>query len=251
MGRIRDFSYLPAAVKVCYLARQFQATQIPVPNDESVWDVEYTSIDGKIQHLAPKLSNGTVVGIVSAVASDFVAELTDILNRVYEEVSRNVVPQTPAQFKTNYEMEMSKGLLATLGAFSIPVPVDQVQLKRNELVTRLPALALWLLIIGNALFAFLAIAITIYALKSGSNEVQQCQLRLSSAGLASQLFSPDTARQPARNEFDLFHERDPEEDTSAPTPIVEIHSSLPGGAMFVVVNRTPLEQRLPLATTVD
>jgi len=180
-----------------------------------------------------------------------VADITGVLNQAYDEVNRDIGSHTPDQFRKRYEIEMSKALLTTLGAFSIPVPVDQVQLRRNELVTRLPALALWMLFIGNALFAFLAVVITIYAFRSGSAEVHQCQIRLSFAGLASQLFSPDTAQQTAKNDFDLFHKRHSEDDTSTPDSAIEVHSSLSGGAMFVLVNRTTFEERQARTEIVD
>ncbi|KAJ4404401.1 hypothetical protein N0V91_005922 [Didymella pomorum] len=130
---------------------------------------------------------------------------------------------------------MSKAMLITLVAFSIPAPVDQVHIRANEVVTRLPAVALWLLLSGNALSALLALVITVCALKSASADVLQVQLRLSSAGLAAQLFSPESAEQSAREDFDLFHQRGVAQEELEDTAQVRIRRSPFGGAKFVTL----------------
>ncbi|KAJ4382582.1 hypothetical protein N0V86_001804 [Didymella sp. IMI 355093] len=136
--------------------------------DSKVWDVGYTIIDGKVQHLTPTLSNGSVAGMVSMVASEFVGEMTGPLGIMFDEVNRDVKSLTLTQYTKRYEIEMSKAMLTTLVAFSVPAPVDRILLRVNEVITRLPAVALWLLLSGNALFALLAVAITVFALKSAS-----------------------------------------------------------------------------------
>lgn len=201
----------------------------------SVWDVEYTMIDGKVESLIPTLSNGTVTGIVSTMGTSFGGVFVGLLTKVFGEVNRDRNNHTPAQFTKNYELEISKALISNLIAHSIAVPVDLVQLRRNEVNTRLPASALWLLVTANVLFVLLAIVIAVCAVKSASFEVQQAQLRLSSAGLAAQLFSPETAQRAATNDFDLFHKVGVDEvDLEEMESTVEIRGSVLAGAEFCV-----------------
>jgi hypothetical protein len=173
--------------------------------------------------------------MVSMVASEFTTVFDRPLNDVGDEANRDVNGLSLAQYTKRYEIEMSKAMLITLVAFSIPAPVDQVHLRVNEVVTRLPTVALWLLLSGNALSALLALVITVCALKSASADVLQVQLRLSSAGLAAQLFSPESAEQSAREDFDLFHQRGVAQEELEDTARVRIRRSPFGGAKFVTL----------------
>jgi hypothetical protein len=103
-------------------------------------------------------------------------------------------------------------------------------------VTRLAALALWAVVAGNALFALLAIALRVCALNLASAEVHQVQLRLSPAGLAVQLFETRAAEQAARDNFDLLHRRDVDDEEHGAMSIVEIGNTPLGGAEFVALS---------------
>lgn len=131
---------------------------------------------------------------------------------------------------------MSNALLVPLIVHSVPAPVSQVQLRENKVVTRRPALALWLLTSGNALFALLAFFIAIYAFRSASTDADQVQLRLGSAGLAAQMFGTETAEQAARDDFDLFHKRDLDDEEDESTSVVEVRNTFQGRAKFVTLS---------------
>lgn len=148
-----------------------QVTKVLTTNFDAVWDVEYTFLDGKVRDLTSKLSNDSITGMVSMIASEYAVELHNPLNKVWEDVNRDVKSITLEQLTKRYEIEMSKAMLISLVVNSVDVPADLVQMKRHEIVTRLPALALWLLVTGNSLFALLAITIAICAIKSASTEV--------------------------------------------------------------------------------
>lgn len=200
-----------------------------------VWDVTYTMINNKVEGLVPTLSNGSVAGIVSIPAGGLSSLASTNINRVHQQVNRDQSRLTPSIIKERYEVEMSKALSMSLAVHSIPVPVDAVQLRRSEVITKLPALALWLLVTANLLFMLLAIVMAIFAVKSASNEVHQVQLRLSSAGLASQLFSSGTAKCAAKDEFDLFHTSHAGDEYQLRQTIskVEVRNTDRGGAEFV------------------
>lgn len=92
------------------------------------------------------------------------------------------------------------------------------------------------MVAGNALFALLAIALQVCALKLASAEVHQVQLRLSPAGLAVQLFETRAAEQAARDNFDLLHRRDVDDEEHGAMSIVEIGNTPLGGAEFVALS---------------
>jgi hypothetical protein len=193
-------------------------------------------INNEVTSLIPILSNGSVAGIVSMPSGTFAAATSNSANRVFQEVNREQSQLTPSTLQNRYEIEMSKAMIQSLVVHSVPAPANAVQLRRNEVITRLPALALWLLVAGNILFVLLAIAMAVCAIKFSSQEVHQAQLRLSSAGLAAQLFGPDTAQRAARDDFELFHgaevgDADAPEKTNSS---VDIRSTALGGAEFVV-----------------
>ena len=107
-----------------------------------VWGVEYSLVNGSVSQFAQTSSNGSVAGIVSSVATEFITDFNVALEKVYKTIGDNVPSLTTEQFTKRYEIEMSKAMLIALAANTIPVPVQEVQLRRSAVVTRLPALAL-------------------------------------------------------------------------------------------------------------
>jgi hypothetical protein len=59
---------------------------------------------------------------------------------------------------------MSKAFLNNLVAHNTAVPVKLAQLRGRILITRLPALALWLLAVGNSVFVLLIIVLAGFAI---------------------------------------------------------------------------------------
>ncbi|KAJ4382433.1 hypothetical protein N0V86_002768 [Didymella sp. IMI 355093] len=200
-----------------------------------VWDVEYSMSDGRVQALVAKASDSTVTGAVSMMASSYSNSFRMKMNEVYNGVNTNRTHVTPEEMTKRYELEMSKALMSGLIVNTVPVPVERAQLRGNEVVTRLPAVALWLLVSVNVLFMLLAIGLAVWGTRSSSAEVHQVQLRLSSAGLAAQLFSYQTSTLAASDDFELFHtDENIIEGEDQKMPLVTICSSAMGGAEFVV-----------------
>jgi hypothetical protein len=191
--------------------------------------------EGRVDALVVKAGNSTVTGAVSMMASSYSNSFRMKMNEVYNGVNTNRTQVTPEEITTRYELEMSKALVSGLIVNSISVPVETAQLRRNEVVTRLPAVALWLLVSANVLFMLLAIGLAVWGTRSSSTEVYQVQLRLSSAGLAAQLFSHQTSTLPTSDDFDLFHANENIiEGEDEKMPLVTICTSAIGGAEFVV-----------------
>ncbi|KAF3044951.1 hypothetical protein E8E11_002046 [Didymella keratinophila] len=217
--------------------RWWKQTKFIYSCSTDVWDVKYTMIDGKVENFIPTRSNGTVTGIVSMASGQLASGSIHKQNSASLEVNRPREDLTPNSFTKAYELETSKVMISNLVVYSVPKPVDFVQLRANTVITRLPAIALWLLVTSNILFVLLAITLAILAAQSASSEVHQVHLRLSSSGLAAQLLSLETARCEAKDDFGLFHKNEDdivEDDTEEQDPTVEIRSNALGGAEFVV-----------------
>ena len=71
---------------------------------------------------------------------------------------------------------------------TVPAPAELAQRRVTKIITELPALAFWLLVAANHLFALLGLALAILAAQATSPEVQELHTRLTTAGLAAQLF---------------------------------------------------------------
>lgn len=144
-------------------------------------------------------------------------------NFVVFEVNRNVT--TPDTFIEAYATSMSKRMSVPLVVHTVLAPATLVQRRVTSVVTKLPKLVLWLLVVVNLLFALLGSVLGILALRATSPEVHQVQIRLSTAGLAAQLFDPEYAQRVALNYEKLFKEND--RDTS------------PARGLVVGIQRTP------------
>jgi hypothetical protein len=131
----------------------------------------------------------------------------------------------------SYELAISKRLTTPLVVHTIPAPAIITQRRKNTVITRLPRSALWLLVVANMLFAIFGCVLAILAIKATDPEVHQVHLRLSTAGLAAQLFDAPHAQQPANKDVELFRENS-REVTFRPSKKVCLEPTVHGGAKF-------------------
>ncbi|KAF2821695.1 hypothetical protein CC86DRAFT_470389 [Ophiobolus disseminans] len=169
-----------------------------------VWDASFAFAGDKVLSLSTTKSNGSVTGIVSMPSVSSGGYFTDLTNQVLRETNKNLT--TPEAFVKQYELAMSKAYLVWLVTHTVPAPADLVQRRETKVITRLPATALWLLVAANLLFALFAVVLSSMAIRETSPEVHQVHTRLSTAGLAAQLFDWKHSRKPAQGDFELFQE---------------------------------------------
>lgn len=168
--------------------------------------------------------------MVSMMSLDSVNKMSTGKNKVLTQVNSNIT--TPEAFIKEYEYTISKQLGIPLVIHTEPAPATNTQRRKASVITRLPKVALWLLVVANLLFALLGCILTSLALKATSPEVHQVHVRLSTAGLAAQLFDPQHARREAKNDAELFREKSRDEKMGYDKR-VGVRRTVHGGAEFV------------------
>jgi hypothetical protein len=148
----------------------------------------------------------------------------------------NNLTTTEAWIKS-YELAISKQMSTPLVLHTIPAPATLVQRRKTAVITRLPKAALWLLIVANLLFAILGCVLAVLAIKATSPEVHQVHVRLSTAGLAAQLFDASQAQHRANNDKELFRET-VKEEMSLPGKRVCLKHTVHGGVKYVTHDAT-------------
>jgi hypothetical protein len=173
-----------------------------------VWDVDASFTSKRVLSLTAIPSNGSVTGIASMPSARTVGRIVPYLAEAQIYASKNL--STTQRFVTNYELAMSKAYASWLSMHTVSAPAHLVQKRITKVITKLPAAALWLLITINLLYVLYTIALTILALRASSPEVYQIYMRLTTAGVAAQLFDWKHSCGPAKCEFELFREHDGE-----------------------------------------
>jgi hypothetical protein len=168
--------------------------------------------------------------MVSMMSLDTVNKMATGKNKVITQVNSNIT--TPEVFIKEYEYTISKQMGIPLIVHTEAVPAILTQRRKASVITRLPKVALWLLVVANLLFALLGCVLASLAFKATSPEVHQVHVRLSTAGLAAQLFDPQHARREGNNDGELFREKSRDEKMACDKR-VGIRRTVHGGAEFV------------------
>jgi hypothetical protein len=182
--------------------KSHSSTSLHRPLTPTVWDVDASFASKRVLSLTATPSNGSVTGIASMPSARSVRRIIPYLTQSRIDASKNL--STPQEFVTNYELAMSKVYASWLSIHTVPAPAHLVQKRITKVITKLPVAALWLLIIANLLYALFAIILTILALRASSPEVHQVYTRLTTTGVAAQLFDWKHSRGPVERDFDLF-----------------------------------------------
>ncbi|KAH6644208.1 hypothetical protein C7974DRAFT_439475 [Boeremia exigua] len=199
----------------------------------SVYDTVHTVVKGRLVSLNTTLSNGSVAGIVSQLSIEAVGTLAVGSNSALASVNHNYT--TPEAFVTTYEQSMSKSMSVPLITYTVPEQAIYAHRRVTSVITRLPKVALWLLVVANSIFTVLGLAIAVIAAKAASPRTHQAQIRLSTSGLAAQLFASPHARREAKNDAELF-QQGKRSVVGIDTKKVRMRSTSLRGAEFVTVD---------------
>jgi hypothetical protein len=148
-----------------------------------------------------------------------------------QEASRNFTG--PHEYIAIWELYISKAFTLPLVMHTVPASPNFVQKRIVSIITKLPAAALWLLVIANLVFTILGLVLATLAVRATSPEVHQVHTRLTTAGLAAQLFDGQHARKAAKTDSELFEENMPNDGKTAVRKQVSIKSTASSGAEFV------------------
>ncbi|KAJ8108294.1 hypothetical protein OPT61_g8272 [Boeremia exigua] len=214
----------------------FNASIFLLECNTTIYDVTYNIINGEVTSLSLKESEGAVAGMVSMVSLASVGKFITGRNKVSLQANYNRT--TPEAFIQKYELSMSKQMSVPLVVHTVPAPALLTQRRSLAIITRLPKLALWLLIASNILFAVFGLVLAILAIKATSPDVHQVHVRLSTAGLAAQLLDTQHARQAVKNDARLFEEFDNKKAPGFRKQVALRRTDL-GGAEFVATMKSP------------
>lgn len=196
-----------------------------------MFDTRQTVVNDQITSLDTSASNGSVTGLVSMMSLRSFGNFANGLNNVLLESNRNYT--TPEAFIDTYALAMSKHMAVPLVVHTVPAPANVVQRRVPAVITKLPKVALWLLVAANTAFAILGSIIAVLAMRVTSPNVHQIQIRLSTAGIAAQLFNPQHSRRKAKDDKALFEETSKNKLLRV-TRRVGVQSTSAGGAEFFV-----------------
>jgi hypothetical protein len=124
--------------------------------------------------------------------------------------SASLALHDPEDFINAYAYALSEMYVVPLAAQLEARPALLAQLRASRVISKLPVAALWLLVVTNAFYGLFAIALaTLAILACGVTPVvPQVQTRLSVAGLAAQLFEPESSARAVGAESSLFKEKE-------------------------------------------
>jgi hypothetical protein len=193
-----------------------------------VWDIKYRVVDGKVDVTDRVLSNSTVTGMSSMSTSPYLGLTARWWVSLAHEAKLMGI-DTPTHVG-NWSRIASQKLIAPFAGASINQPATHAQTRALRVVTKVPKVAVWILIAANMLFTLLAFVTAVVALKSTSTDVHQVHTRLSISGLAAQLFEQKQAQHKVIRPAQLFEKH--AEETPGRSQTVRIQRTENGGTMF-------------------
>lgn len=110
-------------------------------------------------------------------------------------------------------------------------PAVLAQTRTSKVITKVPVAALWLLVLANAIYALLGIALATMALVYTNPSVHQVYTRLSITGIVAQLFEREYAERAVESEESLFREN---VEKDAEVKRVGVRRTDTGGSAFAV-----------------
>jgi len=143
-------------------------------------------VNGTIQNVAVRMSNGTVAGI-PIMSID--PSIIKIEQHIYTDwLSNSLASNSMSKFMTRRANTFSSLALAHYAAQIDTRTIELAQLRENPVVAKVPIAPLWTLVAANLTYAFFAIVSTVLAIISNSRDVSQVQKRLRILGLVAQPF---------------------------------------------------------------
>ncbi|KAJ9663075.1 hypothetical protein H2198_001067 [Neophaeococcomyces mojaviensis] len=170
--------------------------------NSTIYDLEYTSVNGTITRFITNLSNSSVTNILQGSQRLTQAGDANLVQAVSVAGLGSSAQAISSQFALSYSQT---ALAVASGAFQ-PLPALESQSRENILVARVPKAPLACLLVANLSLAVLGIVLTVVAMLSASNEVGEVQARLSISALVASHFEEARTRAPVEKVEDMFEE---------------------------------------------
>ncbi|KAK0127663.1 hypothetical protein ONS96_007184 [Cadophora gregata f. sp. sojae] len=170
----------------------------------TVYDVEYTSINGTVTRFNATPANSTLTNIIQG--SQQYTKVGD--PSLIQGASTGALLSTSAQGIADYfALTYSQIALGVATAAFTPQPAIQAQRRENMLVAKVPIAPLACLLIANLSLALLGIILVVIAAIAAKGETREVQARLSVVGLVAAHFEGRRAERGVEKVEDLFEER--------------------------------------------
>lgn len=194
----------------------------------TVYDVEYTSINGSITEFNATPANSTLTNIVQGTQQHTkVGDPTLI-----QDAAIAALVSSDSQGVADYfAMSYSQVALGIASAAFTPQAAIQAQRRETMLVAKVPIAPLACLLIANLSLVLLGIVLMIIAAVAARGETREVQARLSVAGLVAAQFEGRRAERVVEKVEDLFEEK---EGVSGSGPRVGVVRNVSGGWGFGV-----------------
>ncbi|KAK5063183.1 hypothetical protein LTR84_005260 [Exophiala bonariae] len=191
--------------------------------NSTIYDLEYTSVNGSVTRFAVNLSNSSTTNILQGSQRLTDAGDANLVQAASVAGLGNSAQAISDQFALSYSQT---ALAVAVGAFQ-PRPALELQSREDMLVARVPKLPLACLLAANLLLVLLGIALTVVAFLSSSRETGEIQARLSIAALVASQFEEVRTRSPVEKVEDMF-----EESHGEPGPRIGFFRSPEGAWVF-------------------
>jgi hypothetical protein len=179
------------------------STIIAVWCNATVYDLQYTTVNGTITRFIAELSNGTITKLLQSTQRRTEVGDANLVQAASVAGLGNTSQSISDQFALSYS---ETALAVASGAFE-PRAATESQLRTHILVARVPKAPLGFLVLMNLLLAVLGIVLAIIAWKS----LQYCdtgeiQARLSIPAMVASHFEYTRVRAPVEKVEDMFEE---------------------------------------------
>lgn len=172
--------------------------------NSTVYDLEYTSVNGTITRFIITPSNTTVINIVQG--SQQYTNVGDPV--ILQGASIGALISTSGQGVADYfALTYSQTALGVASAAFEPRSAIESQQRETILVARIPIAPLACLLVANLSLVVLGVILTILALWAARGETREVQARLSIPGLVAAQFEGTRAVGAVEDVRDLFEER--------------------------------------------
>lgn len=191
--------------------------------DATVYDVEYSMVNGSITRFLYQPSNSSTTTIIQGSQ-----QFTNLGDSLLQQAASIAAYNNTAQgFADQVAIAYSRiALSVAAGAFT-PQPAAEAQLRRDMLVARVPKAPLASLLVANLLLVVLGIGLTVSALLASRGDTGEVQARLGITGLVASCFEGARARDGSRSVEAMF-----EENSGRNGPRMGISRTAEGGWAF-------------------
>ncbi|KAJ8132775.1 hypothetical protein O1611_g854 [Lasiodiplodia mahajangana] len=180
------------------------ATIITVACSTTVWDVEYTSINGSIARFMTSPSNASMANLMLGTQS-YTHVADAFLTQSFS--TGAWLGNSSQDIADSFANEYSLAALSLGGSAMTPSLANEAQSRTEILVARVPLAPLYALVASNLLLFIMGLVLTIWAIGTARDDVREVQARLGVVGLVGSYFEGEAAQHPVRDIEDIFGEK--------------------------------------------